>query len=87
MTQTYERPQRSGVPEPSPGKPGRRHFPWRHNLGDVLFAVSRGKQQLTVVGGELWLGMPHYHLEDAEGRRWRVPQLHVCSRPCNEVVR
>lgn len=54
-------------------------FPWRFRQGDYLYALSHA-YPLLVVGGELWLGFPHYHLLDYAGKTWRIPQLHCSSK-------
>jgi len=64
------------APEPT----ATRTHPWRFTLGDTIYALGH-PASFTVVGGELWLGCPHLHAVDIDGRTWRLPQLHCASRP------
>ena len=34
-----------------------------------------------VIGGELWMGWPHLHVLDSDGKKVRVPQIHCSSKP------
>ncbi len=56
--------------------------PWRFRLGNSVYVRGRGfDETFKVVGGELWLGFPHYTLLDPAGRTWRVAQIECSSRP------
>lgn len=68
------------VPTPEIGSI--RVFPWRFTLGsDVYLSTQLHSEPAKVIGGELFLGWPHLHVLDAEGRTWRVPQIHCLSKP------
>jgi len=57
-------------------------YPWRFPLGAAVYVKGHPLHDtFTVVGGELWLGFPHYHLYDRDGRTLRVPQIHCSSKP------
>lgn len=71
---------RSLAPAPTQHKP----FPWRFSLDETAYVIGHPLDaSFTVVGGELWLSFPHLHLKDAQGKRWRVPQIHCSSKPIN----
>lgn len=70
------------APEPQ----GDTVYPWRWKLGQQVHALGHG-EALKVLGGELWMGCPHLHLLDSDGRVWRVPQLHTSSRAIPAEVR
>lgn len=57
--------------------------PWRFKVGDWVY-IYRQSQDVTfqVIGGELWRGFPHYLVRDTvTDDTWRVPQLHLSSKP------
>lgn len=57
-------------------------YPWRFRIGSLVYVKGHPTDDtFTVIGGELWLGFPHLHLYDRDGRTWRVPQLHCSSKP------
>lgn len=70
------------APEPQ----GDAVYPWRWKLGQQVYALGRS-EPLKVIGGELWVGCPHLHLLDGEGKVWRVPQLHTSSKAISPEVR
>lgn len=45
---------------------------------------KRPDQVLTVVDSFLHGAVPHYVLRDSAGRRWRVSQLQMSSKPIKE---
>ncbi len=56
-------------------------YPWKYHIGQHIYV--RGwplTERVQVVGGELWLGCPHYLALDGDGKTWRLPQLHVSSK-------
>jgi hypothetical protein len=56
--------------------------PWRFALGQTVYALGwPSTENFTIVGGELWLGFPHLHVLDRDGKTWRLPQLHCASKP------
>jgi len=63
-------------------------YPWRYHIGQRLYV--RGwplSDTVQVVGGELWIGCPHYLALDMDGKTWRLPQLHVSSKPISDRAR
>lgn len=72
-----------------PSAPGSlTHFPWRFTLGqDVYIFDQLPTQSVRVVGGELFMGWPHLHVEDAQGHTWRIPQIHAMSKPLTPKLR
>lgn len=57
-------------------------YPWRFRIGSLVYVKGHPLEDtFTVIGGELWLGFPHLHLYDRDGRTWRIPQLHCSSKP------
>lgn len=58
----------------------RRH-PWCFTVGQEVYVAGRAQYKYKVLGGELWVGFPHLHLLDESGQTWRIPQLHVSSKP------
>lgn len=53
--------------------------PWRFRLGQFVYVAGQVySEPYEIVGGELWLGFPHYKLRDRNGQVWRIPQL-LCS--------
>ena len=71
--------QRTSKIHPEPG-PMAQH-PWTYRLGQDVYVAGHSQFSYKVTGGELWLGFPHYHLMDADGKTWRIPQLRVSSKP------
>lgn len=57
-------------------------YPWRFRIGSAVYVKGHPlDERFTVLGGELWMGFPHLHLYDCDGRTWRVPQIHCSSKP------
>ena len=69
------------APEPTETAPC--PYPWRFRIGELVHVLGRALQDTyTVVGGELWMGFPHYKLYDHRtGTTWRVPQIHCSTKP------
>jgi len=55
--------------------------PWCFTIGQEVYVAGRPQYKYKVLGGELWVGFPHLHLLDESGQTWRIPQLHVSSKP------
>ncbi len=63
-------------------------YPWKYRIGQRLYV--RGwplSDTVQVLGGELWVGCPHYLALDGDGKTWRLPQLHVSSKPISDRAR
>lgn len=72
------------VPMTLAQKPADTHqvYPWRFRIGSLVYVKGHPTDDtFTVIGGELWLGFPHLHLYDRDGKTWRIPQLHCSSKP------
>lgn len=68
----------SVAPAPTHHKP----YPWRFSLDEYVHVLGQPPQfTFRVTGGELWIGWPHLHLQDAAGTTWRVPQIHCSTKP------
>lgn len=67
---------------PEPGEAFPPPYPWRFRLGATVYVKGHPLHDtFSVVGGELWMGFPHLHLFDKDGRTLRVPQIHCSSKP------
>lgn len=65
---------------PTPGTI--RDWPWEFCLGQEVYLHNWvGEAPFKVVGGELWMNWPHLHLLAPDGTTWRIPQIHVLTRP------
>lgn len=71
---------------PEPGE--RRLFPWRFTIDQDVYVFDQPyTQSVRVVGGELYMGWPHLFVEDVLGHTWRIPQIHVMSKPLAPKLR
>lgn len=65
-----------------------RNFPWSYCLGEEVYVCTWLRDEtFKVIGGELWMDWPHYHLLAPDGTVWRIPQIHVLSRRRNSKER
>lgn len=65
---------------PEPGNEPQ--HPWRFTLGQDVYALQHPEQDtFKVLGGELFEGFPHLFLLSPAGVTWRIPQIHVSSKP------
>lgn len=70
------------TPRLAPTPSSTRDYPWAFIVGQTVYVVGRPQSDAyQVVGGELWKNFPHYRLIDAWGAVWRVPQIHLSSKP------
>lgn len=77
------------APTPRTATPGDKPtYPWKYHIGQNIYV--RGwplTESVQIIGGELWLGCPHYLALDGDGRTWRLPQLHVSSKSLSDRAR
>lgn len=65
---------------PSPVK-GDKPYPWQFELGQAVYVKDHPYETVfAVLGGELWMGFPHYVLLDNAGKTWRVAQIQCSSK-------
>ena len=65
----------------------KRH-PWRFDLGQAVYVRGWSQDTTALITAKVATSdvFPHYLVVDADGKEWRIPQIHLSTSPIIERV-